>query len=1091
MKVFPHHIQKKINDLKDSPHSETEKTTVLNKVIADYQEQVSQRLERQHSKITTYLTTPSSPNLSIKQDIKGLVYSLAIPNNVPNNFISKTGKLIIPNGYHALTSTEKFNEFTTLQLRMNNFHEIIHHDLLMIANNPFLGNIYSPSNTTKSYKAEEILQLCLNTATHPDEWQLTGRKILALHLENPGTKIPTLQVFLRNATAGSGSQVDYRFPNDFINKLYCTTVSNNRLRYMLTDHVGGSLSSILGKRVTGSLILLWLYAPLLTDHSSESSIKERAGFLTHLYPPDSLKDVLKDIRKFDVSEVEFLPSDDEYSLKYSFPLHKFKRKLSSSSFEITSIWKSIRVLLCGLAYLINPITIRTKISNKSTDLYSEIYHSAFKVLQERLITESPKNINIPCSLSSLLMFSTEDPIMSKIWSQWLQFFMILVAQKKSFIKPSTLNDILKNLYTNYPHLKHGITLRPTPPLPQPQPLPPTPSTSDSSIANDDDTLDAIALDLTEVEVPSPADTDNSSSSSVYEWKPVLRGIINYEKKNTMLNFGPNDPYSDLHAYMSMFFVNSTNDVWRTYTYNTQNNRDPTRTVLKSDLLYFDLIENNISNISDHSQLDTFKRSFQHGQPLIFPPLPNTEKRFNFSLLTISPNDILGIVLRLPKTPTPQSDSDWQFTYFQLTGINPLSALLSERMNVNKLHHRKFNFPTLRWSRPSKNGLPTFHFGQDYAQYNNITLDEQEQVLVTPSASKPTKKQQLKPSEIVVSFKYHISVDQGVRNPISFKIRKLPNTIDTQTLDFTTLDDTLRKASVRETLGSGFIGHATPKGSSASEPALLTAKDGIITSISSTKVEVLSRGIIENRTSTPQTTDTNAASVVSFDIAASNTNLDHGYIQYTNVSQSLPQSQVLPQLTGFKLKNVVKSKNVITIPHDKLDNSKDSPNTKPEAWLYHLIRIQARLDDRYIEICSKQQILAMLIDLYKFVTPAHQKLSWLNRSFIRSKIKEYLFLHQDDTFLQQFSISQLTNWIKSNAICNFKDEISRLWLRQRFARRDFTRLLMKLFQHEVFESGILPSNTKFNDVLLGLEDLRSYQSKKSNKKKRDTPDPFWN
>ena len=559
----------------------------------------------------------------------------------------------------------------------------------------------------------------------------------------------------------------------------------------------------------------------------------------------------------------------------------------------------------------------------------------------------------------------------------------------------------------------------------------------------------------------------------------------------MLNFGPNDPYSDLHAYMSMFFVNSTNDVWRTYTYNTQNNRDPTRTVLKSDLLFFDLIENNISNISDHSQLDTFKRSFQHGHPLIFPPLPNTEKRFNFSLLTISPNDILGIVLRLPKTPTPQSDSDWQFTYFQLTGINPLSALLSERMNVNKLHHRKFNFPTLRWSRPSKNGLPTFHFGQDYAQYNNITLDEQEQVLVTPSASKPTKKQQLKPSEIVVSFKYHISVDQGVRNPISFKIRKLPNTIDTQTLDFTTLDDTLRKASVRETLGSGFIGHATPKGSSASEPALLTAKDGIITSISSTKVEVLSRGIIENRTSTPQTTDTNAASVVSFDIAASNTNLDHGSIQYTNVSQSLPQSQILPQLTGFKLKNVVKNKNIITIPHVKQDNSKDNPKTKPEAWLYHLIRIQARLDDRYIDICSNFQLVSMLEYLYNFINPSHQRISWLTSSVIRSKVKEYRSLHKDDTFLQQFSVTTLVKWLKSNTIIHLKSALDRLWLRERFARVEFTKLLMKLFKHEIFESGILPPNISFNDILLGLEDLRSYHAKKFNKKIRDSPDPFWN
>ena len=133
---------------------------------------------------------------------------------------------------------------------------------------------------------------------------------------------------------------------------------------------------------------------------------------------------------------------------------------------------------------------------------------------------------------------------------------------------------------------------------------------------------------------------------------------------------------------------------------------------------------------------------------------------------------------------------------------------------------------------------------------------------------------------------------------------------------------------------------------------------------------------------------------------------------------------------------------------------------------------------------------MLEDLYTFVNPSHQRISWLTSSFIRSKVKDYRTKHQDNTFLQQFSVTTLVKWLKSNAIIHLKSALDHLWLRERLARREFTRLLMKLFEHEVFESGILPPNTQVNDVLLGLEDLRGYHPKKFNKKKRDTPDPFW-
>ena len=959
----------KQQDLYTSLLSNTDITTkreCISKAITEYQSSVQTHLKKETEKLNQYLTTPSVPHVAISQDKKGLVYAISIPNRVPKSFMNTKGKFMLPEKYHFLSATDKIHALSTLQSRMQNFHEIIHHDLLTLANNPFLGKAYSPTAASKTYSSDEILQLCLNTATHPDAWQLAGRKLLALHLQNPNDKNPKLDILLRNATAGSGSQVDYHFPNDLISKLYCTTVSNNRLRYMLTDHVSGSLGSILGRRITGSLILLWLYAPLLTDHPSESSIKERAGFLTYIYPPDPLKDFLRDIRQFDSPEVELLPSEDEYSLIYTFPLQYFRGKLSRSSHDITRIWQNIRVLVCSLAFLTNPTTFQTKITTKATDLYSDIYYSTFKVLQEQIVTESPKSITIPCSLSSLLLFSAEDPIMPTIWSQWLQFFMILLANSRQFAKPAILDAMLKNLYTNYPRIKRGTILRPAQVLPQPQPSPPPASTRD--IANDDDgTLAAIAFGFSDIEEPSPTDTDTSSPSSVYEWKPQLHGIINYDKKHTVLNFGTNEAYSDPHAFMSVFFVNPHTDVWRTYTYTTKSKTDGTHILVDSDLLYFDLVEKGLTKISDHSQLESLKQAFQHGQPLIFPPLPDTEKYFHHSPLTIFPNDVLGIMLRLPTTPTPHNTSDWQFTYFQLQGVNPLYTLLSEREFNKRLYHRNFQFPILRWSRPATNNLPTFHFGLEYTSYTNITLTEQRSPLTTSRSTGSRLKKRLKPTEIVVPLAYAISIDQGVRNPISFKIRKLPNSIDTQTLNFATLDDTLRNESVRETLGSGFIGHATPKGSTVSEPALLTAKDGIITTISSSKIDVLSRGIIEEKSLTPQTTDT-AAPVVSFAIAASNQNLDHGYIQYKNVSQSLPHSQLLPEVSGYKLRNVLDKNG------KKQDNSKDNPKTKPEAWLYHLIRIQARLDDRYIEISLKHQIVSMLMDLYKFINPSHQKLS---------------------------------------------------------------------------------------------------------------------
>ena len=73
---------------------------------------------------------------------------------------------------------------------------------------------------------------------------------------------------------------------------------------------------------------------------------------------------------------------------------------------------------------------------------------------------------------------------------------------------------------------------------------------------------------------------------------------------------------------------------------------------------------------------------------------------------------------------------------------------------------------------------------------------------------------------------------------------------------------------------------------------------------------------------------------------------------------------------------------------------------------------------------------MLEDLYKFVNPSHQKLSWLTSSVIRSKVKDYRTKHKDDTFLQQFSVTTLVKWLKSNTISHLQSALDRLWVRLR-------------------------------------------------------------
>ena len=403
-------------------------------------------------------------------------------------------------------------------------------------------------------------------------------------------------------------------------------------------------------------------------------------------------------------------------------------------------------------------------------------------------------------------------------------------------------------------------------------------------------------------------------------------------------------------------------------------------------------------------------------------------------------------MQLPKTPAPQSKDDWIYTFFQLSGVNPLLVLLSDQSSKSNVYHRTYRLALLLLKKLSSDSLPTFHFGLANSKFEYNKSRPLHSSTDTATAVMSTKSK---------TYKYLIIIYRVVKNDLTFMICDYPQTqLPTNNL-YSDSNINKRKwlgfyLNIR---GTGIIGHTTPriKGSSDEninndksmyEPALLIAKNGIFSYITKDTIKVMSLS---------KTTDS-SPSIVQYDFAIPTTT-NHGKVKYhCNQTNSYNLNLSIPKLTGYKLKKVY--------------SIQDKPQTKQEAWLYHILRIKAKLNSRYIYVTNRIQLLALLDDLYAFIIPSTSVPSEFNilstktkTRILLPKIKDYLDKNIKDPFLKRFSPKILAHLLKSNLRHHLRNEIQNLWNTLVNARLEFSNLLIMLLSDEVFGSGLLPAGTQ--------------------------------
>ena len=183
---------------------------------------------------------------------------------------------------------------------------------------------------------------------------------------------------------------------------------------------------------------------------------------------------------------------------------------------------------------------------------------------------------------------------------------------------------------------------------------------------------------------------------------------------------------------------------------------------------------------------------------------------------------------------------------------------------------------------------------------------------------------------------------------------------------------------------------------------------------------------------------------------------------------------------------------------KVYSIQDKPQTKQEAWLHRVLRIKARVDSRYIYITNRIQLLALLDNLYAFIIPSTSVPSEFNilstktkTRILLPKIKDYLDKNIKDPFLKRFSPKILAHLLKSNLRHHLRNEIQNLWNTLVNARLEFSNLLIMLLSDEVFGSGLLPAGTQPEEILLVMEDLKNYKSRKARNSADYHVNPLWN
>ena len=161
LKLFPQYIQKEFSNIMESNLSDEKKHTALNKIISEYQTTTNQGLDKKHTKITHYLTTQGKSSQNIPDNTKGLVYTITLPENIPEEITIVRGQpLEVPNKFITLNPSLKVNEMNILRSRLFNLKRVIHNDSMILANAIFLGKTLLLNTVVSS---QSLFAFCLTS----------------------------------------------------------------------------------------------------------------------------------------------------------------------------------------------------------------------------------------------------------------------------------------------------------------------------------------------------------------------------------------------------------------------------------------------------------------------------------------------------------------------------------------------------------------------------------------------------------------------------------------------------------------------------------------------------------------------------------------------------------------------------------------------------------------------------------------------------------------------------------------------------------------------------------------------------------------
>ena len=601
--------------------------------------------EKKLLKTANYLNNTSM--FGNRENIKALSYPVRLSDELPEGYPRIDFK--IPESYRKIdlrSKAQKRQEEGKLRPYYRNFNEVIYNDVNVLSNNLILGKQLSQA---QSCPPKVLLDYCMQVYLQPDLWQTLGQTLLKTYLLNPDPAI--MEDIFFTATTTNNTMVKEKtnaiyFPDDFLSLLFSTKGMPQPLNRAIIDYAVNRICSALPSRIVSTLILVWLYAPQI-NHEPLEIIRTRVLSLEE-YNNHAVIDFISKLQGYFRSPLYTL--ENTSSIQYTFPLD-ISLITGSDYNDILHSWNNVRLFLFIIACVYDP-SIQAQLTTPTHELYMKVYHTAFTLLQQ--------------PLSSLLVaeISARDKgTLTHLWSSWLEFFVLLVAQTHKML-PRHITD------TIFANLSYSI--------------------------NDPDQDFAF-----------PRDEDNPSQSRT--WTSSVKRVFNFRKESLVLNLGKVELETNtLDPFLRIFFV-SRSGQWRTYTQNTKDG-------VVTEVVSLDTIQTLLNNVKDLTELKALKNAYRNKEKLVFN-LNNPEQ----STIVVYPDDMLGIVIQVPKIPQPVSKDDWMYVYSYLNGIDPFFIMLFETTEANKVYHRKYNVPALTWESYKQYPLPTFHFKLYNIPYRNINL----------------------------------------------------------------------------------------------------------------------------------------------------------------------------------------------------------------------------------------------------------------------------------------------------------------------------------------------------------------------------------